>query len=213
MRQIQQLTQALMQILFRKENKQYAEALEDIQRSGELFLGLDLHAVEALSYEQLQEALRVNNAREAQYTSLVAELLHHQGDCFLFEGLPEAARRSYSLALDLYLDLFVSPKGPRLADLPERIDQLLETLNPLTLDPATQWMLFRYFDAMGRYADAENILFYLADEHPTDELFTEGLAFFERLLRKSHRYLTAGNLPYAEVKDGLAAFRQKMSDD
>ena len=58
--------------------------------------------------------------------------------------------------------------------------------------------------------DAEDLLFHLADHHPTPALFAEGVAFFERLLGKSYRYLKAGNLPYEEVKEGLAAFRQKI---
>ncbi len=210
MRLVRQLSQALTQILFQKDNKQYQDALEEIQRTGKLFFGLDLSAIHTITYEDLQEALRAKNAQDVEHVSLVAELLRHQGECFDFERHPEAARQSYTLALDLYLDLFASLQNTQLADLTARIDLLLEHLDPLTLDAETQRALFRYFDAVGRYGDAEDVLFHLADEQPTPELYAEGMAFFERLLGKSYRYLKAGNLPYEEVKEGLAAFRQKM---
>ena len=212
MRLVQQLSQALTQILFRKDSKQYQEALEDIQQAGQLFLGLDLNAVQAFSYEDLQAALHVKNAQDAEHVSLVAELLRHQGDCFVLEGEPESARRSYAFALTLYLDLGTGGTGPQLADLSDRIDFLVDQLDPLTLAPDVQVKLFRYLAAAGRYADAEDLLFHLADEHPTPALYTEGLAFFERLLRTSCRHLKAGNLPYEEVKEGLAAFREKMRE-
>ena len=210
MRMIRQLSQVLTRVLFQKDSKQYQDALEEIRHNGKLFLGLDLNAIHTVTYDDLQEALRVRNAHDADHISLVAELLRHQGECFDFEGRPEAARQSYILALDLYLDLFAARQRARLADLTARIDLLLDRLDPLALDADAQIAVFRFFDAEGRYADAEDLLFHLADEHPTPELYAEGVAFFERLLGKSYRYLKAGNLPYEEVNEGLAAFRQKM---
>ena len=211
MRIVQQMTQVLAQVLFRKNSGQYQEALGEIQHAGRLFLGLDLNAVEVIGYEDLQRALRVKKAHDAEHVSILAELLRHQGDCFDFEGDPAAARRSYTLALDLYLDLATSDQRFHLADLAARIDLLLDHLDPLSLDADTQLKLFRYLDTAGRYAAAEDLLFRLADEHPTPQLYDEGIAFFDRLLKKSYRYLKAGNLPYEEVKEGRAAFRQKMA--
>ena len=210
MRQIRQLSQALTKLLFLKDSKQYQDALDEIQHTGKLFFGLDLNAIHTITHEELQEALRAKNAQDVEHVSLLAELLRHQGECFDYELHPEAARQSYTLALDLYLDLFASGQNTQFADLTARIDLLLEHLDPLTLDAETQGGVFRFFDTVGRYGDAEDLLFHLADHHPTPALFAEGVAFFERLLGKSYRYLKAGNLPYEEVKEGLAAFRQKV---
>lgn len=208
MRQMQQFMRIMAQVIFRKQNEEYKEALAEIQHSGQLFLGLDLNAVHTLTFDALQEALRVKNGQDARHVSLLAELLYHQGDCFAHEQAPDAAHRSYALALDLYLDLFTSGAGVQLPDLSPRIDALLDHFDLLVLAPETQRMVFRYFDAVGRYADAEDVLFHLADLHPSAELYHDGVAFFERLLRTSYKYLRAGNLPYEEVKEGLAAFRR-----
>ncbi len=213
MRAIQQMTQALTRILFRKDNEQYQDALDDIQHAGQLFLGLDLNAIQTLRYEDLRDALQVRKANDVEHISILAELLRHQGDCFEAEGQPDAALHSYILALDLYLDLVGTGDTLQLADLPTRVDILLDHIDPHTLDADLLLKLFRFFDAAGRYAEAEDVLFFLADKHPTPRLNSEGTAFFERLLRKSHRYLKAGNLPYEEVKEGLAAFRLKMQRD
>ena len=211
MRIVQQMTQVLAQVIFRKSSGQYQEALEEVGKAGKLFLGLDLNAVEVIGYDALKRALRVKKATDAEHVSLVAELLRHQGDCFDFEGDLAAARRSYTLALDLYLDLGTSDQRFQLADLSARVDLLLDHLDSLSLDAETQLKLFRYLDTAGRYAAAEDVLFRLADEHPTPHLYDEGIAFFDRLLKTSYRYLKAGNLPYEEVKEGLAAFQQKMA--
>ena len=208
---VQQMTQALAQVLFRKKYGQYDEALGEIQQAGRLFLGLDLNAVKVISYDDLRQALRVKKAEDAEHVSILAELLRHQGDCFDFEGDPDAAHRSYALALDLYLDLRTANTSTQLVDLADRIDLLLEHLDPFSLDPGTQRKLFGYLEDARRYADAEDLLFHLADEHPTSQLYDEGIAFFDRLLKTSYRYLKAGNLPYEEVKEGRAAFQQKMA--
>ena len=78
----------------------------------------------------------------------------------------------------------------------------------------------RVGDDLHTLGDRRNLLFqttrqssavHLADEQPTAKLYDEGVAFFDRLLNTSYRYLKAGNLPYEEVKEGLAAFQEKMA--
>lgn len=209
-RQVQQLTQMLVRLVFRKRERRYDEALRDIQKAGELFLGLDVHAVQVLTPESVRQALRVRTADDAALTGLVAELLCHQGDCFAETGRPADAHASYQLALHLYLDAFTAAPDVRPAGLLGRIDDLLDTLEPFDLPPETARLLFRYFDATRRYARAEDLLFHLADTQPSRALYDEGIAFFERLLHTSYRYLHAGNLPYEEVREGLTAFREKF---
>ncbi len=57
MRLVRQLSQALTRILFQKDNKQYQDALEEIQHTGKLFFGLDRSAIHTITYDELQEAL------------------------------------------------------------------------------------------------------------------------------------------------------------
>lgn len=212
MRHLRQFTEILAQVLLRKKNGAYEQALDDIQLTGQNILELDLSAIEAITYEGLQEALRVHDITDARQTALVAELLLHQGDCFAETGRTNAATQSRTLALHLYLDLFTSYKWDAAADHLPTIDALLDHFpDPFALPPDTQHLLFRYLDATGRYARAEDVLFHLAETHPTRALYNEGEAFFQKLLRTSYRHLQEGNLPYDEVKEGFETFRQRFS--
>ena len=209
-RQINRLTQVLAQVIFRKQQGQHEKALDDIRRTGELFLGLDLQASRMLTSEALQEALRVHDADDAEQTALIAELLYHQGDCFAVQGLADQAEASFRLALHLYLDLFASRQTTAPADLTERLDTLLRAIDLFTLPSDTLLTVFLYLDETGKFARAEDILFHLADTAPSPALFETGMAFFKRLLKETpYRRLEAGGLPYQEAVDGLNAFKQK----
>jgi hypothetical protein len=212
MRHLRQFTEILAQVLLRKKNGAYEQALEDIQLSGQNLLAIDLHAIEAITYKGLQDALRVHKITDAPSTALVAELLLHQGDCFAETGRSEAAAQSRTLALHLYLDLYTSGKWENAADHLPTIDALLDHFpDPFVLDPDTQHLLFRYLDATGRYARAEDVLFHLAATHPSRKLYNDGYDFFQRLLRTPYRRLMAGNLPYEEVKQGFETFRERFA--
>ncbi|HMB91990.1 MAG TPA: DUF6483 family protein [Rhodothermales bacterium] len=212
MRHLRQFTQILAQVLLRKKNGAYEQALEDIQLTGQNLLEIDLHAIEAITYEGLQNALRVHKITDAPSTALVAELLLHQGDCFAEIGQTEAATQSRTLALHLYLDLYTSGKWENATDHLPTIDALLNHFpDPFVLDPDTQHLLFRYLDATGHYARAEDVLFHLAAARPNRTLYNEGYDFFQRLLRTPYRRLKAGNLPYEEVREGFETFKEQFS--
>jgi len=85
-------------------------------------------------------------------------------------------------------------------------DQLIETPLP-SLTLATLW---RHYERIGAYARAEDALFDLLEAEPdNDALRGEAKIFYERLLRQSDRVLEDGNLPRAEVRNGLAEIAAK----
>lgn len=208
-RQLRQFFQVLAQAVFRKQEQQYDEALKDIQDAGQLFLGLDLGAIHRLSYDDLREALQVKNMDGVEHASVVAELLHVQGECFEFQQIPERARVSYQMAVRLYLDLATSDKGELPLDLIAKTDALLGRFDFRDLERETQHLLFRYLFDQGRFAESEDVLFVLA-EQPSRDLYAEGVDFYKRLMQTPYKKLQAGRLPWEEVKEGLAAFKQKM---
>lgn len=193
-RQVMQLSQAIAQAIFRIQKQEYQEALDELQQSGQQFMGLDVSDVTALEVDALK-------LQAGEHLDLVAELFHLQGHCFRAEGYQEAAHRSYELALACYLD---SPKSQ--ADL---IDPLIEELNITALAPDTQRAVFRYLEGERRYGEAEDLLFEMVEQGLP--VYEEGLAFYKRLLGTSYKPLREGNLPWDEVKEGLAAFKAKFS--
>jgi len=210
MRIVHQLSQALTQVLFRKRAEEYDEALLELQRTGQLFLDLDPGVLHTVTYEDLYNALTERDLARVEAASLVAELFRQQGEIFARQGLPDAAAHSAHLALRLYLHLFVTHDELRTPDYVARIDGLLEEVDPYALPRDAQHALFQYYDALGRFAKAEDILFILACV-PEAALYEEGLAFYNRLRSTSYKRLQQGGLSFPEIVEGLEAFHRQMS--
>ncbi|MBO0783785.1 MAG: hypothetical protein J2P37_33660, partial [Ktedonobacteraceae bacterium] len=82
---------------------------------------------------------------------------------------------------------------------------LLAILEAYELPAIIKERLFAYHEQNGAYDKAENILFELLEDMPgNQELRAQGLAFYTRLLQQSDADLAAGNLPRAEIEEGLA---------
>ena len=61
---------------------------------------------------------------------------------------------------------------------------------------------------MGRYAQAEDLLYELLEAAPgSKQMVVQGVSFYQRLLQKSNQELITGNLPRAEIEEGLAELK------
>jgi hypothetical protein len=209
-RQIQQATAALARVLLRKRNGEYDEALAEIRESGQVFTGLDLHDPQHLTFDELMAPLQAGGEPDAERAGIVAELLRQQGELYALKGLPERAARSNHLALALFLDVYQRGSRHRSPDTLGRIDALLGEIDWRDATPGAQRRLFRYLADTGRFGQAEDVLFVLADEEPNQALYEEGVAFFRRLWEKPRPALEAGGLPFHEVGEGLRAFNRKL---
>ena len=140
----------------------------------------------------------------------IAQLLAEQGEMLARQGREKAAHRANTLALGLTLDTLLSGETFVSAELLDRIDRLTElTWNSLT-DGGVWKRLIGYYEARGRYAQAEDALFAW---RATGDLASEpaGLAFFARLSALPDDELTRGNLPRAEVEEGRREFEKKRN--
>ena len=207
-RQLQQLTQVLARVLFRKENHQFEEALAEIQEAGQLHLQLNLDNLRVITYDDLVAALHLGDHFDTDTASYLAELLRQQGELhLLLHHAPEDAHLSFEHALHLYLDVFFEDARFRSPDFLARIDALLHQTETDAFSLDTQRRLFLFYETTGRFDKAEDTLFSMA-EHPNADCLAEGLAFFERLRKLPLAKLRRGGLPYKEVEEGRLAFRQ-----
>lgn len=205
MRQVAQLTQVLARVLFLRRERRYDEAQEEIRRAGELFFGLDLSDARTITYADVMAALEAKNLAAVEGTSHAAELLRQSGELDALTGNPEDALHRLRLALQLYLDLFTREGGVQSPDYVERIDVMLAQVDPYALPPDVMADVVGFYEATGRFDMAENVLFVLA-EHPTEAVYELGVAFYERLRRKTNAKLMAGGLSREEVVEGRTAF-------
>jgi hypothetical protein len=89
------------------------------------------------------------------------------------------------------------------------IDAVLAALDDVALPPDVKSKLVVFYEHAGRYSQAEDCLFELA-ESGTDAIRELGESFYERLADKADEDLQKGNLSRKELEEGLAEFRAKF---
>jgi hypothetical protein len=176
------------------------EQLEDAYRD---HLGVAGDTIRRLSTDQLLDVLSAAGALDGDRAFVVGALLELDAEI----PDPDEARRAAlrMRALELYAEAGVVRVGQ--VDLPERVRRLRSALRDYQLPSGAFARLVRYLEADGRLAEAEDLLFeWLEDAGATRFVVAEGRAFYERLLARDDAALEAGQLPRAEVREGIAAF-------
>jgi hypothetical protein len=199
MRMVEQLAVALARILFHKEAKQYDMAEQEIDAASRRLIGVPMSFLLALPEEQLLELL----GGDAQPDKLLAaaEVLRLESELNLEQG--EAGRSiEYCMkAIGLFnrvLDLLRNDRS-MLSMAP--YEKLLSKLNAFALPPAFVERRFVFHERTGSYAKAEDDLFELFAEDIAS--LNRGREFYHRLLALQDEELERGDLPRAEVVDGL----------
>ncbi len=89
------------------------------------------------------------------------------------------------------------------------MEELLAALEDYELPEYIKSRLVGYYERLGEYGQAEDILFELLEVQPDNVGLIElGRAFYARLLAKSDADLLAGNFSREEVEDGLKQLRK-----
>ena len=180
--------------------------LEDAYRE---HLGVAGATIRRLSTDQLLEVLSAAGSLDGDRAFVVAALFELDAEVPDHDEPQRAAQRMR--ALELYAEAGAVRVGQ--VDLPERVRRLRTALRDYQLPSAAFARLMRYLEADGRLAEAEDLLFeWLEDAGATRFVVAEGRAFYERLLARDDAELEAGQLPRAEVREGIAAFEASCAD-
>lgn len=193
-----------------KENKPGA-ALQAIDEELQRLTGFDSHALTHLTgHEIVTGQLVGETTTDTRARRIVlATLLAKAGEVHDLLGSEDDHYHCTLAALDLMLSL---PATEDPLDLPAEtptVEDLVNTLAEYGLPPDIHLRLFRYYEEIGQYADAEDLLFEIIDAEPdSEEVRALGIAFFHRLLAQPDEALAAGNLPRTEVEAGLAEIEE-----
>jgi hypothetical protein len=209
MRQIEQIGQMLAHILGLAKGGRGDEALGMFDEAYKPLIGVGSRVVAALDEGQLVDLLTSGSNPDMRRVALALELLKAEADLYAEAGKAgEAAvrhRRAVALAGCL------AARSERLLDRNLAAD-LLERTAELELSTAQLLAVARVLEALGRYADAEDALFELIDEHPDDpEPVEEAIAFCQRLRPLEPEQLVAGGLTHEEVTDTLAELLRRQA--
>ncbi len=211
LRLIQQFSRVLMQILHLREIKDYEGALTYIDDVFRQTLGFSSDLINSVPDETLLAMLTSFDILDIEKCLLVAHLLKAEGDIYVDQGDFDTSYYRYLKSLHLFLTiLLLSDSDITDPDIFLEIEGLLNKLEDFELPVKIKSQLFRYYERVGQYSKAEDILFEVieADGDGSEaDIVERGIAFYERLLKKKDTELAAGNFSREEAREGLAQLR------
>jgi len=174
----------------------------------ELFIrstGLTSRFISSLSEDMLLKSLSPLGTPNIEACLWVAALLKTEG--ILYERLEQESESYYRYTKSLYLFLEVCQHEPAFIESEYMADikELLQKLAPYELPAPLIPKLMRYYEQLGFYAKAEDLLIEHLETHPDDtQAINYGYAFYQRLQSKSTTDLQAGNFSHEEIEEGLS---------
>jgi hypothetical protein len=202
-RQIEALAMTLARLMGLKENGepgQYAAALRSASRE---LSGLDLEMVASLTDDSLLSLLTSDGELDMARCVILAALLTRQGEIHEDEGRPAPALARYKKSLTLLAEALSHEEALRTREFTTQADDLIARLSDQPLPPPLLHRLFRYHEAVGSFARAEDTLYSLREmDYP--DIAEESASFYRRLLSLTDDELDTGGLPRDEVEEALA---------
>ncbi len=213
MRQIHLLVQVLLHLMRLRRAGQYEQARAEIDQSLVQLFGVDSEALATLSEQALLDLLTMGESGAiARDRCLVgAALLREAAAAYTAQGQAEQGAEFYLRALYLLLSALLLDERFSPPAYAPSVDELVEALEGYVLPPGTSLRLARYYERDGAFSRAEEVLLDALDDNDGDaDLLAEGIAFYERLRRRSDAALDAGGLARAQVESGLAELQSEM---
>lgn len=168
-------------------------------------VGMGADAVSQLSEEELMARLTMEGPTHTVRVkaAVLVALLQQAGETHAVAGRDTEAEVCWLKALNILLILQMQDADFELPEFVPTIDLLRAQLGELPL--RTEAALWRHYERIGAYGRSEDALCALLESEPDNSVLkTEARSFYERLLRQSDDALESGNLPRAEVEEGLA---------
>jgi len=206
LRMIEQCAEALARLLAKKKSKP-EEAQRELDDASRSLLGLEPAALLMLSALDILHLFTVSGRPDLARVTMAIRVLDEAGELARCRGEEGPARRAARRAQELFTHALpqVERSAAPLVALHEAsfaaLAQALELQG--SPDPLVAMALCRYYECTGNFARAEDRVFDL-DAAGDDACRAFGLAFYRRLLTYDDDVLERGNLPRAEVEEGLA---------
>lgn len=172
------------------------------------YTGMTSRFINALSDQMLLQSLSPMGSLNADPALWIASLLKEEGE--VYDALNNGHESYYRYVKSLYLFLeilhqeHVALDSPLYTDTGELIQKLADYEIPSYIQP----QLFRYYEQLGQYARAENILFEYLEKQPDVAMLEAGKAFYQRIQTKGTADLLLGNFSQEEITEGLVQLRQ-----
>ncbi|WP_424767959.1 DUF6483 family protein [Paenibacillus sp. sgz302251] len=203
MRMIEQMTEAIGQILNLRRERKHEEALLYIDDLLEQRFRLSSKLIRSLSDEDLMKVMTTNGVLESDYVQVIALLMKQEAQLTLELGREAESYAASLKSLHLFIRLSLIGAEPTIAEPREQIAELLEELRPYELPAPTKRLLLEWHEAEGRFDKAENVMHELLQDHALRA--EEAADIYRRMLRYSDEQLETGGLPREEIEHELEA--------
>lgn len=205
-RTLEQLNATLQKILQTPSDVYKAEAV--LSEAYRKHIGTDGRLLKQLSSQQILSTMQTTGVLDKEKSYLIAALL--DAEAWVQNKVGQDSSEAQLKALDLYLEAALANVGAD--DIHERVARLTDTLEDFVLPEATEWRLFHYEAKREQFDKAETRLFALLENSlDREKVSAQGSAFYKHLLSLSDVVLEKGGLPRAEVTEGFAAFKARLS--
>ena len=139
-RMLEQAVAAVTAVLGLTRLERYPEALAEVDRSLQRFVGLNLSLVTALPAAELVAMLRWGERLDIGKLVVLAELLQAEGDIYAAQLQTGEAQARYLKSLELLLEVAFDAE-PNLAAVQPRVAALRQRFDPAFLPPdLTDWL-------------------------------------------------------------------------
>ncbi|MDP9383275.1 MAG: DUF6483 family protein [Chloroflexota bacterium] len=208
LRLVRQFADVVTVILGLKQAGRYEEARQTLDGELRRLTGLSPTLVGSLSSVELIKLTSVGDVLDLDRCLVLAHYLREQADISKALGQADESARSYTKALDLFLEVFVYHDDTYLRERLPAIEGIIAELEPYDLPAATLLRIVHLYEKTGEYGHAEDILYEMLEAGESEESLAEGIALYERLLTRDDKSLHKGNLPREEVEEGLERLRR-----
>jgi hypothetical protein len=205
MRMIQQLVQALIDIIFYKGKKDFPRALQEIRTASKSLLSVDLDIFRNLSDEQIVKMLTMVKEFGGLRCYLAGRLLNEEAEVLWLQNKAAESIDAGIKSLSLLTESVIINGVPLDADHQTAVHSAAERLKLIDLPIHIKRKLFHYYELVHEYGKAEDMLFSIVGKEP--EFIEEGVSFYQRLASKTDEDLIAGKLPRGEVQQGIFELR------
>jgi tetratricopeptide (TPR) repeat protein len=202
LRMAEKFGRALAIILHLREYNRYEEALITVDDWLLQTTGLTSSFINSVSDEMLVQAISPLGILNGEKCLWMAVLLKAEGEIYEDQDKTNESYYRYLKSLHLYLLAISHEAFPPDDIIYTDIQELLNKLTEYELPLATKEKLFPYYERIGQYDKAEDMLFEVLEENST--FIEQGRAFYARLNAKNDVNLLQGNFSREEVIEGLA---------
>lgn len=209
MRMIEQMTEAVGQILNLRRERKHEEAILFIDELLDKRFRLSSKLIRSLSDEDLMKVMTTNGILETDHMQAIAILMKQEAELYDELDRKDESFFAHIKSLHLFLRLSLVDAEPTIVEPNGQINELLERLLPYELPAPTKRLLMEWHEAEGHYDMVENVMYELLDVKALRPPEAEDI--YRRMLLLSDKQLEAGGLPRVEIQQELIALSKKWT--